>query len=92
MALPIGQEKEGLRKARERVMVEVEMTTVKAALKNYLGREPDNEDAKLCSQILSAPWDGTYRLLYAGKELGTIKYVIGPEVYRVEFHPLQKMN
>jgi len=90
--IPIWAEKAELNRAIQRQMIDTEMTTVKAALRNHLNREPDNEDAKLCSQILSEPWDGTYRLFYSGTELGIIKHILEPERFRVEFIPIQKLN
>lgn len=89
--VPIGTEKE-LHKAIERQIVKCEEITIKAALKNVLGREPTIEDAKRCSQILSEPWDGSYRLLYNKEEIGTVKYIDEPEKFRVEFYPIQKSN
>ncbi len=73
-------------------MVLTEENTIKIALKNYLGREATIEDAKLCSQILSDPWDGTYRLFYNNVEIGTVKYIDKPDLFRVEFTPIQKLN
>lgn len=87
----IGREKQ-LQKALERQIILTEENTVKMALKNYLGRDATIEDAKLCSQIMSEPWNGSYRLLYNNVELGTIKHINQFDKYRVEFIPLQKMN
>lgn len=90
--IPIGTERAQVNRAIQDKMIETEMITVKAALRNHLNREADNEDAKMCSQIISEPWDGTYRLFYAGTELGVIKHILEPERFRVEFTPAQKLN
>lgn len=81
-----------LQKAVERQMVLAEENTIKEVLRRLLDREPTIEDAKLCSQILSEPWDGTYTLKYNDIPIGIVKYVQTPEKFRVEFQPLQIAN
>lgn len=89
--IPIGIENQ-LDKALQRQMILTEENTIKMVLKAHLGRDATIDDAKLCSQILSDPWDGTYRLLYNRVELGTIRYIHTHDKFRVEFEPIQKMN
>jgi len=85
-------EKTELQKALERQMVLCEELCIKEVLKKFLGRPATIEDAKLCSQILSDPWDGTYKLLYNHTLLGTVRYIQEPDDFRVEFIAIQKQN
>lgn len=89
--IPIGIEKEML-DAVNRQKVKAEMECIKKVLRELLDREPTNDDAVLCSQKLSDPWDGSYKLSYKGQLLGTVKYIDTPEKFRVEFVPIQKSN
>jgi hypothetical protein len=79
-------------KALERQMVRCEEACIKEVLKKYLGREATIEDAKLCGQIVSDPWDGTYKLLYNHILLGTVRYISESDDFRVEFIAIQKQN
>jgi hypothetical protein len=79
-------------KALERQMVRCEEECIKEVLRKFLGRPATIEDAKLCSQIVSEPWDGSYKLLYNHVLLGTIRYVSEPDDFRVEFISIQKSN
>lgn len=83
---------ERYQKALEHQMVRCEEACIKEVLRKYLGRPATIEDAKLCSQIISDPWNGTYKLLYNHVLLGTIRYIFEPTDYRVEFIPIQKSN
>lgn len=81
-----------LQQDMQRMMIHTEEVVIRAVLKNHLGRDATIEDAKLCTQIISNPYDGSYRLLYSGNELGVVKYIYGTENFRVEFYPVQKHN
>ncbi len=72
--------------------VKCEEECIKRVLQNYLKREATIEDAKLCSQKISQPWNGSYQLFYNKILLGTVTYVESPERFRVEFTPIQKSN
>lgn len=89
--IPIGIEKD-LQKAIERQKVKCEEECIKKVLMELLDREPTIEDAKLCSQKLSEPWNGSYQLFYRGHLLGTVQYIDEPEKFRVAFVPIQKQN
>lgn len=89
--ISIGTEK-NLLNAIDRAKVRCEETTIMAVLKVHLGRDATFQDASLCTQKLSEPWNGSYRLFYKGEELGVIRYTDTPQKFRVEFEPLQIMN
>lgn len=79
-------------KALQRQMVAAEEYTIRQVIEKKLGRPATIEDAKACGQILSDPWNGTYILTYKGEEWGVIRYITDPDKFRVEFHPIEKLN